>query len=150
MPDWSQSLPPCTVSLCKWPSVRISPTPPLELKKKWQTNNTKRNCCIAFDFMRTLLPKEEHCSGMCTCPSYCIVDKHKTHLTYNQILVVVMMILIIGLVYGDIDCKVSILAKMLRHCSLKYQTVITWDHTSNTLVNTSGLCFPCELAAMPD
>lgn len=59
-----------------------------------------------------------------------------------------VMILIIGFVYGDIDREVSILAKMLRHCSLKYQTVITGDHTSNTLVNTSGLCLPGKFAAM--
>jgi len=37
----------------------------------------------------------------------------------------VVMILIIGLVYGDIDCKVTIFTKVLRHCSLEYQTVIT-------------------------
>ena len=59
-----------------------------------------------------------------------------------------MIILIIGFVYGDIDCEVSILAKMLRHCSLKYQTVITGDNTSNTLVNTSGFCLPGKFAAM--
>ena len=44
--------------------------------------------------------------------------------------------------YGDVDCKVSVFAKVLSHCGFEYETVIVRDDTTNALVNAARLCFP--------